>query len=83
MDIHARHTLIKLHDQGGTPFEAPVFQPKMGACVLLTDNIQQKRLFFVAQVKRARLQALEYKRQYGSPMPSRLLTLAMADAAQV
>eukprot|EP00903_Cladosiphon_okamuranus_P014271 g13255.t1 len=35
------------------------------------------------QVKRARLQALEYKRQYGSPMPSRLLTLAMADAAQV
>lgn len=36
-----------------------------------------------SQVKRARLQALEYKRQYGSPMPSRLLTLAMADAAQV
>eukprot|EP00752_Nemacystus_decipiens_P009938 g8862.t1 len=35
------------------------------------------------QVKRARLQALEYKRQYGSPMPSRLLALAMADAAQV
>lgn len=34
------------------------------------------------QVKRARLQALEYKRQYGSPMPSRLLALAMADAAQ-
>lgn len=38
---------------------------------------------FTTQVKRARLQALEYKRQYGSPMPSRLLTLAMADAAQV
>ncbi|CBJ48831.1 Proteasome Alpha Subunit family member [Ectocarpus siliculosus] len=35
------------------------------------------------QVKRARLQALEYKRQYGSSMPSRLLALAMADAAQV
>ncbi|CAN0121956.1 unnamed protein product [Ectocarpus sp. 6 AP-2014] len=35
------------------------------------------------QVKRTRLQALEYKRQYGSPMPSRLLALAMADAAQV
>ncbi|CAM9837483.1 unnamed protein product [Ectocarpus fasciculatus] len=35
------------------------------------------------QVKRARLQALEYKKQYGSPMPSRLLALAMADAAQV
>lgn len=35
------------------------------------------------KVKRARLQALEYKRQYGSPMPSRLLVLAMADAAQV
>lgn len=36
-----------------------------------------------SQVKRARLQALEYKRQYGTAMPSRLLTLAMADAAQV
>ncbi|CAM9256916.1 unnamed protein product, partial [Ascophyllum nodosum] len=35
------------------------------------------------QVKRARLQALEYKRQYGSPMPSRLLALGLADAAQV
>lgn len=40
-------------------------------------------LHVALKVKRARLQALEYKRQYGSPMPSRLLVLAMADAAQV
>lgn len=53
-----------------------LFVPFRGICLVLWHS-------FACQVKRAQLQAVEYKRQFGSPMPSRLLTLAMADAAQV
>ncbi|CAM9546241.1 unnamed protein product [Pylaiella littoralis] len=69
------------------PDELLVYPDSVSSVFRITDDIYSAATGLSGdvryQVKRARLQALDYKKQYGSPMPSRLLTLAMADAAQV